>query len=173
MVFQVVHGLSVPLGKAGYHIPRTISSALSEHEPVCIPSRNNTHSTATTPVLPGLRFNRTRTRTRNRDQQQQNPERDMPARTVFPIGNRGSANAVIQEACVSSSSLQNSASAAAAVTGQQLHERGQEHTVLNQVGTNEQAPPSVQASNAVHEPRRPVRLLGEDGRVTETLNASE
>ncbi|KAL2007646.1 hypothetical protein VTN00DRAFT_7628 [Thermoascus crustaceus] len=48
----VVHGLSVPLGKAGYHIPRTISSALStstalEPDPIPIPGVSTTHSTAT------------------------------------------------------------------------------------------------------------------------------
>ena len=29
---QVVHGLSVPLGKLGYHLPRTISSAIESRE---------------------------------------------------------------------------------------------------------------------------------------------
>ncbi|GAD97823.1 Na/H antiporter, putative [Paecilomyces variotii No. 5] len=48
----VVHGISVPLAKAGYHIPRTISSALStstnyDPEPITIPDSRNTHSTAT------------------------------------------------------------------------------------------------------------------------------
>ncbi|TQB73977.1 hypothetical protein MPDQ_005308 [Monascus purpureus] len=47
----VVHGLSVPLGKAGYHLPQTISIALStstmiEPEPVPISSTNKTNSTA-------------------------------------------------------------------------------------------------------------------------------
>lgn len=49
---QVVHGISVPLAKAGYHIPRTISSALStstsyDPEPITIPDARDTHSTAT------------------------------------------------------------------------------------------------------------------------------
>ncbi|CRG83190.1 Na(+)/H(+) antiporter 1 [Talaromyces islandicus] len=158
----VVHGLSVPLGKAGYHIPRTISSALSENEPIRIPSRNNTHSTATTPVLPGLRYNRNRNRNRGRDAQQQHSERDMPARPVFRIGG-GNVNS--EEASISRGSLQESAAVAAA-TGQQ--EEGRENVVLSEV-----EPPSVQEPDAVHEPRRPVRLLGEDGRVTETLNASD
>ncbi|KAE8150748.1 Sodium/hydrogen exchanger family-domain-containing protein [Aspergillus avenaceus] len=48
----VVHGLSIPLVKAGYHIPRTISNALSvnstvEVEPVSIENVQHTHSTAT------------------------------------------------------------------------------------------------------------------------------
>ncbi|KAJ9300901.1 hypothetical protein DTO271G3_2065 [Paecilomyces variotii] len=48
----VVHGISVPLAKAGYHIPRTISSALStsttyDPEPITIPGARDTHSTAT------------------------------------------------------------------------------------------------------------------------------
>lgn len=50
--FQVVHGLSVPLGKAGYHLPRTISSVIStstanETEPVPLTDIQHTHSTAT------------------------------------------------------------------------------------------------------------------------------
>ena len=46
---QVGHGLSIPLVKAGYHIPRTISSALSSSDPEPIPLANitHTHSTAT------------------------------------------------------------------------------------------------------------------------------
>lgn len=158
--FQVVHGLSVPLGKAGYHIPRTISSALSDSEPIRIPSRNNTHSTATTPALPGLRYNRNRNRNRGRDQQQ---ERDMPARPVFRIGG---GNVISGDA--SSVSLQESAAATGKQQQQQQEEQGRE-----QVVRDEGEAASVQASSAVHEPRRPVRLLGEDGRVTETLNASE
>ncbi|KAJ5090349.1 Cation/H+ exchanger [Penicillium argentinense] len=47
----VVHGLSVPIGKAGYHLPRTISSVIStstdEPEPVPISNIRHTHSTAT------------------------------------------------------------------------------------------------------------------------------
>ncbi|CAG7968477.1 unnamed protein product [Penicillium olsonii] len=48
----VVHGLSVPLGKAGYHLPRTISSVIStstheEQEPIPISNIRHTHSTAT------------------------------------------------------------------------------------------------------------------------------
>ncbi|KAJ5216400.1 uncharacterized protein N7498_002807 [Penicillium cinerascens] len=48
----VVHGMSVPIGKAGYHLPRTISSAISTsigNEPESVPISNvrHTHSTAT------------------------------------------------------------------------------------------------------------------------------
>ena len=32
IILQVVHGLSVPLGKLGYHLPRTISSAIESRE---------------------------------------------------------------------------------------------------------------------------------------------
>lgn len=46
-----MHGLSVPLGKAGYNLPRTISSVISttqeEHEPIPISNIRHTHSTAT------------------------------------------------------------------------------------------------------------------------------
>lgn len=49
---QVVHGLSVPVGKAGYNLPRTISNAIStstheEQEPIPISNIPHTHSTAT------------------------------------------------------------------------------------------------------------------------------
>ena len=52
---QVVHGLSIPLVKAGYHLPRTISNALSnsttmENEPISIENIQHTHSTATRDV---------------------------------------------------------------------------------------------------------------------------
>ncbi|KAJ5105196.1 hypothetical protein NUU61_002543 [Penicillium alfredii] len=48
----VVHGLSVPVGKAGYHLPRTISSVIStgtvdEPDPIPISNIRHTHSTAT------------------------------------------------------------------------------------------------------------------------------
>ena len=33
--------------------------------------------------------------------------------------------------------------------------------------------PVVPTPVTIHEPRRPIRLLGDDGRVTETLNDSE
>lgn len=76
---QVVHGLSIPLVKAGYHIPRKISSALNSattHDPEPIPIVNirHTHSTATPIVDPGSRG-------RRRD----NP-RETPQPTVFQIG---------------------------------------------------------------------------------------
>lgn len=75
---QVVHGLSIPLVKAGYHLPRTISSALSsattyDPEPIPIANIHHTHSTAT-PVMDGSRG-------RRRD----NP-RETPQSTVFQIG---------------------------------------------------------------------------------------
>ncbi|KAJ5383363.1 Cation/H+ exchanger [Penicillium concentricum] len=48
----VVHGLSVPIGKAGYNLPATISSVISTSayegpEPVPISNTSHTHSTAT------------------------------------------------------------------------------------------------------------------------------
>lgn len=47
-----MHGLSVPIGKAGYNLPATISSVIStstheEREPVPISNTSHTHSTAT------------------------------------------------------------------------------------------------------------------------------
>ncbi|KAL4905365.1 hypothetical protein BDW74DRAFT_152511, partial [Aspergillus multicolor] len=46
----VVHGLSIPFAKAGYHLPRTISQAIStstNDEPIPLTSNRHTHSTAT------------------------------------------------------------------------------------------------------------------------------
>ncbi|THC96113.1 hypothetical protein EYZ11_004387 [Aspergillus tanneri] len=76
----VVHGLSIPLAKAGYHIPRTISNAIStsttvEAEPVSIPNVHNTRSTATRDV------ESTNPRGRKRPS-----SRKPPPPTVFQIG---------------------------------------------------------------------------------------
>ncbi|KAL2002896.1 hypothetical protein VTN02DRAFT_5613 [Thermoascus thermophilus] len=75
----VVHGLSIPLGKAGYHIPRTISSALStssalELDPIPIPGVSTTHSTATQTQAPPNGRGRNRGGTRE------------PPQAVFRIG---------------------------------------------------------------------------------------
>ncbi|PKY02452.1 putative Na/H antiporter [Aspergillus campestris IBT 28561] len=77
----VVHGLSIPLVKAGYNLPRTISNALStstavDSEPVTIASTPHTHSTATRNVDNGAN-NRGRKRGGGRDD---------PQPTVFRIG---------------------------------------------------------------------------------------
>ncbi|OXN03192.1 hypothetical protein CDV58_07593 [Aspergillus fumigatus] len=74
----VVHGLSIPLVKAGYHLPRTISSVLStssptDPDPVPIANISHTHSTATR----GASANRGRKR---------GPGREPPEPTVFQIG---------------------------------------------------------------------------------------
>ncbi|KAH8423016.1 putative Na/H antiporter [Aspergillus melleus] len=75
----VVHGLSIPLVKAGYHIPRTISNALSstttiEAEPVSIAIVQHTHSTATRD--PEAASNRGRKR----------PSSQAPLSTVLRVG---------------------------------------------------------------------------------------
>lgn len=80
----------------------------------------------------------------------------MPAQTVFQIG-RGNASQEVR------GSVDGAAS-----TGQQ-EQRRREHAVPDEP----ELAPSVSASNAVHEPRRPVVLLGDDGRVTQTLNSSQ
>lgn len=78
---QVVHGLSIPLVKAGYNLPRTISNVLStstavDSEPVTIASTPHTHSTATRNVDNGAN-NRGRKRGGGRED---------PQPTVFRIG---------------------------------------------------------------------------------------
>ncbi|CAL5872332.1 uncharacterized protein PFLUO_LOCUS6594 [Penicillium psychrofluorescens] len=83
----VVHGLSVPLGKAGYHLPRTISSAIStsidEPEAVPIDNPRHTHSTAT-PRLDSAEPSR---RSRKRENDREEPPRPPPfqvGRSVIP-----------------------------------------------------------------------------------------
>ncbi|EPS27474.1 hypothetical protein PDE_02417 [Penicillium oxalicum 114-2] len=71
----VVHGLSVPIGKAGYHLPRTLSSAIStstvdEPEPVAINNARHTHSTA----MPQGKFSISRHRSSKRDSRAESPK---------------------------------------------------------------------------------------------------
>ncbi|KAF7130931.1 hypothetical protein CNMCM5793_003866 [Aspergillus hiratsukae] len=73
----IVHGLSIPLVKAGYHLPRTISSIVSTSspptpDPVPIANISHTHSTATR----GVPANRSRKR----------GGREPPEPAVFQIG---------------------------------------------------------------------------------------
>ncbi|KAF7172209.1 hypothetical protein CNMCM5623_004441 [Aspergillus felis] len=75
----IVHGLSIPLVKAGYHLPRTISSVISsssptDPDPVPIANISHTHSTATR----GGAANRGRKRGGN--------GREPPEPAVFQIG---------------------------------------------------------------------------------------
>ncbi|GKZ22759.1 hypothetical protein AbraCBS73388_008929 [Aspergillus brasiliensis] len=77
----VVHGLCIPLAKAGYHLPRTISQALStstiaEPDPVPIANVHHTHSTATRGAGP----------TNNRNRKRGNAGREPPNPAVFQIG---------------------------------------------------------------------------------------
>ncbi|EAU37610.1 conserved hypothetical protein [Aspergillus terreus NIH2624] len=77
----VVHGLSIPLVKAGYHLPRTISNALSassttvDAESIAIGNVPHTHSTATRD--PDVSVTRGRKRA---------SEREPPQPAVFQIG---------------------------------------------------------------------------------------
>ncbi|PYH33251.1 putative Na/H antiporter [Aspergillus neoniger CBS 115656] len=77
----IVHGLCIPLAKAGYHLPRTISQALStstiaEPDPVPIANVQHTHSTATRGVGP----------TNNRNRKRGHAGREPPDPAVFQIG---------------------------------------------------------------------------------------
>ena len=77
---QVVHGLSIPLVKAGYNLPRTISTALStstamDQEPVPLTNTSHTHSTATpTPEAVNSRGRK------------RGPGSEEPRLTIFRIG---------------------------------------------------------------------------------------
>lgn len=78
-----MHGLSIPLAKAGYHLPRTISQALStsatqEQEPIPIENISFTHSTATR--------NSELSHSRGRKRGAGTTSRDPPQQTVFQIG---------------------------------------------------------------------------------------
>ncbi|PYH75384.1 hypothetical protein BO82DRAFT_360064 [Aspergillus uvarum CBS 121591] len=80
----VVHGLSIPLAKAGYYLPRTISQALStsaaqEQDPIPIGNISFTHSTATRNSE--MSHNRGRKRGAGIT-----TSRDPPQPTVFQIG---------------------------------------------------------------------------------------
>lgn len=153
---QFVHGLSVPVGKAGYHIPRTISSALStpaEPEPIRLPSNRSTHSTATVTSPRGLRLYRNRQQTRK--------GRDTPPpRIVFQIPSAGNQHQQEQDV-----EYQHQ---------QQERDREQEeedqHAVAPESSTSHSMP-ATPTPVTIHEPSRPVILVGDDGRITETLNA--
>ncbi|KAL2798894.1 Sodium/hydrogen exchanger family-domain-containing protein [Aspergillus keveii] len=94
----VVHGLSIPFAKAGYHLPRTISAAIStstvEADPIPLASNPHTHSTATHDTVDsGGANHRARKRGEQPEPQQQRDlssrrerERREPHRTVFQIG---------------------------------------------------------------------------------------
>lgn len=152
---QVVHGLSVPLGAAGYHIPRTLSTVLSsasgEPEPIRLPSNVTTHSTATPTSSRGLQFYRNRLGAQPRRSKNKNNNRDEPPRIVFQIS-RPQQQGLQQ--------------------GDQQQE-GQQNDVPAGTDPSPHQPdmPAVPTSVAVHEPSRPIRLIGDDGHVTETLNA--
>uniref|UniRef100_A0A093VAS8 Na(+)/H(+) antiporter 1 n=1 Tax=Talaromyces marneffei PM1 TaxID=1077442 RepID=A0A093VAS8_TALMA len=149
-----VHGLSVPLGKAGYHIPRTISTALSstsgEQEPICLPSNLNTHSTATPISTRGLRFYRNRSNAP--------PTTREPPRIVFQIAGSQLPREGQRE-------------------DQQLQQQREDVEVaaVANASADETLPlqptmPAVPTPATIHEPRRPIKLMGDDGRVVETLN---
>ena len=78
LVHKVVHGLSVPIGKLGYHLPRTFSSqrvstAVSEPEEPASPFR----------ILERVR---SQARIDNRMPLQQSEQHDVPFRPTFRIG---------------------------------------------------------------------------------------
>ena len=77
-----MHGLSVPLGKLGYHLPRTLSSAIA--------SRSISEDAADEPRPPFRILERIQDRTQS-DHQRNSPRksqraREEPPRPVFRIG---------------------------------------------------------------------------------------
>ncbi|PCG92676.1 Hypothetical protein PENO1_087400 [Penicillium occitanis (nom. inval.)] len=148
-----VHGLSVPLGKAGYHIPRTISTALSsasaDQEAIRLPSSLNTHSTATAESRRGLHFYRKRGKA---------PNPREPPRIVFQIAGSQQRREEQQEDQQVQQQRQDAEVAAAA------------NASADETLSPQTTMPSVPTPVTIHEPRRPIRLMGDDGRVTETLN---
>ncbi|OKL59190.1 hypothetical protein UA08_05881 [Talaromyces atroroseus] len=131
-----VHGLSVPLGKAGYHIPRTISSALStssfEPEPIRLPNRT-THSTATIASPRGLRLYRNRQPRKNRGGA-------TPPQVVFQISASGSQQQVQQQ------------------------EEQKQHAATSTPGDllPSERMPTMPTPATMHEPSRPIRLREEE-----------
>ena len=76
---KVVHGLSVPIGKLGYHLPRTFSSAVGSRSMSMDPED---------PEEPAPPF-RVRDRIQHLESTRQDrnkPVRDQPARPIFRIG---------------------------------------------------------------------------------------
>ena len=72
-VFKVVHGLSVPIGKLGYHLPRTLSNAVGSN------------SVSMDPEEPQPPFHlRERVTDMRRDKDRRTAEE--PSRPVFRIG---------------------------------------------------------------------------------------
>lgn len=158
---QVVHGLSVPLGKVGYHIPRTISTALSsasaEPEPIRLPSNYTTHSTATPQSSRGLRYYRNRIAAQQaRGGKKDGNDRSEPPRITFQISKPQQQDEEGQQQDDQEEEVQ-----------QQNHDP----TASAESAPRQTGMPAAPAPLTVHEPRRPIRLLGDDGRVTETLNA--
>ncbi|KAF9893556.1 hypothetical protein FE257_010868 [Aspergillus nanangensis] len=86
----VVHGLSIPLVKAGYHLPRTISNVLTVstiEDSISVSNATLTHNTAI-PDVEGTNNNRNRRR---------GAEREVPRSTVFQIGRPTIRNAAVEE----------------------------------------------------------------------------
>ncbi|WEW61793.1 hypothetical protein PRK78_007289 [Emydomyces testavorans] len=87
---QVVHGLSIPLGKLGFHLPRTLSSAFStstdlEPEPVPIPFRG-TISAAASRVLPSSLRDAVSSKHRSSGANNARERSEPPRPVVFRIG---------------------------------------------------------------------------------------
>ncbi len=75
----MVHGLSVPIGKLGYHIPRTLSTAIGSN------SRGEPASFQAEVPQTEHQILRQRIIKRN-DQRKDQRNRDGPPRTVFGVG---------------------------------------------------------------------------------------
>ena len=76
---QVVHGLSIPLGKVGYHLPRTLSGAIADDSEESRPSRSRQAVTNEEGALEAGHTRRT-----NPEGDVNETEKHVPTRISFP-----------------------------------------------------------------------------------------
>ena len=83
---QVVHGLSIPLGKVGYHLPRTLSGAIGDDSEESGPSRSRQAVTNEEGALEAGRTRLTNLEGDVNETQKQDPTRISFPQTVRRIG---------------------------------------------------------------------------------------
>ena len=83
---QVVHGLSIPLGKVGYHLPRTLSGATTDDTEESGPSRSRQAVTNKEGALEAGRTRRTNTEGDVNETEKQGPAGISVPGTVRRLG---------------------------------------------------------------------------------------